>query len=156
MSFYSIPKMLKNKKFGITISVLLFVAILLMGDFDPSKSHLNTMAAIAVLMAVLWITEAIPLSVTSLIPLIFYPLTGILTAEEIAASAEILQPTYEATNGRDGYMSVEVSPLHRTAAAMVKEALELFAAINTERGGPEQPPFLTNIMFKIPATPAGL
>jgi sodium-dependent dicarboxylate transporter 2/3/5 len=78
--------MLKNKKFGITISVLLFVAILLMEDFDPSKSHLNIMAAIAVLMAVLWITEAIPLSVTSLIPLIFYPLTGILTAEEIAAS----------------------------------------------------------------------
>ncbi|MCW8995174.1 MAG: SLC13 family permease [Psychromonas sp.] len=44
------------------------------------------MAAIAVLMAVLWITEAIPLAATSLIPLIFFPITGILSADEIAAS----------------------------------------------------------------------
>ena len=78
--------MLKSKKLGIAIGVLLFAVILLMQDLDPSKSHLNIMAAIAVLMAVLWITEAIPLSVTSLIPLIFYPLTGILSADEIAAS----------------------------------------------------------------------
>jgi len=78
--------MLKSKKLGIAIGVLLFAAVLLIGDIEPSKSHLNIMAAIAVLMAVLWITEAIPLSVTSLIPLIFYPLTGILTADEIAAS----------------------------------------------------------------------
>ncbi len=78
--------MLKSKKLGIVIGVLLFAAVLLMGDIEPSKPHLNIMAAIAVLMAVLWITEAIPLSVTSLIPLILYPLTGILTADEIAAS----------------------------------------------------------------------
>lgn len=78
--------MLKSKKLGIVIGVLLFAAVLLMGDIEPLKPHLNIMAAIAVLMAVLWITEAIPLSVTSLIPLILYPLTGILTADEIAAS----------------------------------------------------------------------
>jgi sodium-dependent dicarboxylate transporter 2/3/5 len=78
--------MLKSKKLGIAIGVLLFALIILIQDLDPSKSQLNIMAAIAVLMAVLWITEAIPLSVTSLIPLIFYPLTGILSADEIAAS----------------------------------------------------------------------
>ena len=78
--------MLKRRKFGIAIGVLLFTAILLIEDFDPSRSQLNTMAAIAVLMAVLWITEAIPLAVTSLIPLVLYPLTGILTGDEIAAS----------------------------------------------------------------------
>ncbi|MCK7524178.1 MAG: SLC13 family permease [Ignavibacteriales bacterium] len=44
------------------------------------------MAAIAVLMAILWITEALPLAATSLIPLIFFPITGILSTEEIASS----------------------------------------------------------------------
>jgi sodium-dependent dicarboxylate transporter 2/3/5 len=78
--------MLNRQKFGIALGIILFTVILLLEDFDPSRSHLNVMAAIAVLMAVLWITEAIPLSVTSLIPLILYPLTGILTADEIAAS----------------------------------------------------------------------
>ena len=51
--------MLKSKKLGIAIGVLLFAAVLLMQDLDPSKSNLNIMAAIAVLMAVLWITEAL-------------------------------------------------------------------------------------------------
>ncbi|MBT8378716.1 MAG: SLC13 family permease [Ignavibacteria bacterium] len=78
--------MIKSKKYGIALSLILFTVILLMDDFDPSKPYLNVMAAISVLMAVLWITEAIPLSVTSLIPLIFYPITGILSADEIASS----------------------------------------------------------------------
>jgi sodium-dependent dicarboxylate transporter 2/3/5 len=37
-------------------------------------------------MAILWITEAIPLAATSLIPFIFFPITGLLPAEEIASS----------------------------------------------------------------------
>jgi sodium-dependent dicarboxylate transporter 2/3/5 len=58
----------------------------LIADLDPAKPQINTMAAVAVLMAILWITEAIPLAATSLIPLIFYPVTGILSTEEIASS----------------------------------------------------------------------
>jgi sodium-dependent dicarboxylate transporter 2/3/5 len=78
--------MQKSKKFGIAVGTIFFVLVLFIGDLDPANPQLNTMAAIAVLMAVLWITEAIPLSVTSLIPLVFYPLTGILGADEIASS----------------------------------------------------------------------
>jgi sodium-dependent dicarboxylate transporter 2/3/5 len=44
------------------------------------------MAAIAALMAVWWITEAVPLAATSLIPLILFPLFGLLEADEIASS----------------------------------------------------------------------
>ena len=75
-----------NKKFGFLFAVLLFCILLLIGNLDPLKPQLNTMAAIAVMMAILWITEAIPLPVTSLIPLIFFPLLGLLSAEEIASS----------------------------------------------------------------------
>ncbi len=42
------------------------------------------MAAVAVLMAIWWIGEAVPLAVTSLMPLILYPLLGILPSKEVA------------------------------------------------------------------------
>lgn len=42
-------------------------------------------AAIAVLMAVLWITEALPLAVTALIPIVLFPLTGVLPVSDAAA-----------------------------------------------------------------------
>jgi sodium-dependent dicarboxylate transporter 2/3/5 len=75
-----------NKKIGFFLAVITFSLIVLFGDLDPTKPHVNIMAAIAVLMAILWITEAIPLAATSLIPLIFFPITGILSTEEIASS----------------------------------------------------------------------
>lgn len=75
-----------NKKIGFFLAVISFSSIVLFGDLDPTKPCINIMAAIAVLMAILWITEAIPLAATSLIPLIFFPITGILSTEEIASS----------------------------------------------------------------------
>jgi sodium-dependent dicarboxylate transporter 2/3/5 len=75
-----------NSKTGLILGAALFCIIILLNDFDPGRPQINTMSAIAVLMAVLWITEAIPLAATSLIPLIFYPIVGILSAEEIASS----------------------------------------------------------------------
>ena len=75
-----------NKKIGFIFGVLAFSVLILIADLDPAKPQINTMAAVAVLMAILWITEAIPLAATSLIPLIFFPITGILSTEEIASS----------------------------------------------------------------------
>jgi sodium-dependent dicarboxylate transporter 2/3/5 len=75
-----------RKKTGLILGASLFFFLILIGDFNPAQPQINTMAATAVLMAVLWITEAIPLAATSLIPLIFFPITGILSADEIAAS----------------------------------------------------------------------
>jgi len=75
-----------NKKLGLILGVLAFSVLLFINKLDPGRPHINTMAAIAALMAILWITEAIPLAVTSLIPLIFFPITGILSTDEIASS----------------------------------------------------------------------
>lgn len=74
------------KKTGLVISIVAAGLILLFGNFDPGNPQITTMAAIAVLMAILWITEAIPLATTSLIPLILYPILGILKMDEIAKS----------------------------------------------------------------------
>ena len=78
--------MSKIKKSGVITGIILFLLIIFFTDLDPSNPQLSIMAAIAVLMAVWWITEAIPLSVTSLIPLVLFPLFGILPGDEIAES----------------------------------------------------------------------
>ncbi len=69
-----------------------------------------------------------------------------LVCDDIAAAADILLPVYDATNGRDGYVSVEVSPLlARQTAETIAQANELFARIARE-----------NVMMKIPATAEGI
>ena len=74
-----------NKKYiGLTIGFLLFFFILLFTDLEPGKPEITRACAIAVLMAVWWVTEAIPLSVTALLPVVLFPLLGVLDGKEIS------------------------------------------------------------------------
>ncbi len=75
-----------TQNFGLLGGFVLAIFILAVGDFDPSNRHVTTMAAVAALMALWWITEAIPLAATSLIPLVLFPFLGILNGEETATS----------------------------------------------------------------------
>ncbi|GIK40134.1 MAG: glucose-6-phosphate isomerase [Chloroflexota bacterium] len=69
-----------------------------------------------------------------------------LAIEDIQGAADILQPVYERTDGVDGYISLEVSPiLANDTDGTIAEAKRLFEAV----GRP-------NLMIKIPATAAGL
>lgn len=68
---------------GLILGPLLFFSMLLF-DFVPGKPEVTRMAAIVILMATWWITEAIPLSATALIPMILYPLLGILKGKATA------------------------------------------------------------------------
>jgi len=74
------------KRSGLIAAILLSTIILLFVDLDRSNHQVTIMTSIAVLMSILWITEAIPLAATSLIPLILFPLFGILKTSEIAGS----------------------------------------------------------------------
>jgi sodium-dependent dicarboxylate transporter 2/3/5 len=51
--------------------------LLLLFELDPGRPEVTRMAAVALLMATWWITDAIPLFATALLPLILYPLLGI-------------------------------------------------------------------------------
>lgn len=42
-------------------------------------------AAVAVWMGIWWLTEAVPLAVTSLLPLVFFPLFGVMKASDVAS-----------------------------------------------------------------------
>jgi sodium-dependent dicarboxylate transporter 2/3/5 len=50
-------------------------------DFTP---NVRFTAAVALLMALLWLTEAVPMGMTALLPLIIFPLGGVSTTEKIA------------------------------------------------------------------------
>ena len=65
-----------TQKTGLVLGPVLFFVVLLFFDFDPEKPIITSMAAVAILMAVWWITEAIPLFATALLPMLLYPLLG--------------------------------------------------------------------------------
>jgi transaldolase len=68
------------------------------------------------------------------------------TSDDVAAACDIFRPIYEATNGQDGRVSIEVEPtLAFDHAGTVTQAKELFARVGRD-----------NVMIKIPATKQGL
>lgn len=69
-----------------------------------------------------------------------------ITTKDVADACDIFAGVYAATNGFDGRVSIEVEPgLANDAAGTIKQAKELFAAVDRE-----------NVMIKIPATKPGL
>jgi transaldolase/glucose-6-phosphate isomerase len=69
-----------------------------------------------------------------------------LVIEDIGNAADVFLPVFEKTNGGDGFVSLEVSPLLASdTAKTVSEAKRLFGRL----GRP-------NVMIKIPATPEGI
>ena len=78
--------MQRVQKVGLFIGILAFILTLLFFNPDPSKPEIGKVAAVAVLMAVWWMTEALPMAATALIPLVFFPLFGIISGSEIAES----------------------------------------------------------------------
>jgi len=69
-----------------------------------------------------------------------------LVVPDIQNACDLLKAEYERTVGRDGYVSLEVSPaLAHDATGTVAAGLRLKAAVNR-----------ANLLIKVPATPAGL
>ncbi len=69
-----------------------------------------------------------------------------LAIADIQAAADILRPVYEANQGHDGFVSLEVAPdLAFDATATIAEARRLHAAVARP-----------NLMVKVPATLAGV
>ncbi len=64
------------QKVGLILGPALFFVTTLF-DLEPGNPAVTRMAAVALLMATWWITEAIPLFATALLPLVLFPLLGI-------------------------------------------------------------------------------
>ena len=69
-----------------------------------------------------------------------------LAIADIQDATDLFRPIYERSQGGDGYVSLEVSPLlARDTQGTIDEARRLFATVDRP-----------NLMIKIPATPAGI
>jgi sodium-dependent dicarboxylate transporter 2/3/5 len=82
------------------------------------QQQLSVMAAVTVLMAVWWLTEAAPMAVTALLPLVYFPTLGIMPAKD--AAAEYGDPVILLFLG--GFLialAVEESGLHRRVALWI-------------------------------------
>jgi transaldolase len=69
-----------------------------------------------------------------------------LGLEDIRRAAEVLRPAYDATQGKDGFVSFECTPdLADDTEATIAQALQLWGTLG-----------LRNVMIKVPATAAGV
>lgn len=69
-----------------------------------------------------------------------------LAIADIQGACDLFKPVYDRTGGRDGYVSLEVSPtLAQNTEQTIAEAERLYKAVNRP-----------NVMIKIPATPEGI
>lgn len=64
---------------------VLALLVLLCLDLTPGKPETTRTAAVAVLMSFWWITGTLPLAATALLPIVLFPLLGVLDAKEVAA-----------------------------------------------------------------------
>ncbi len=106
------------KKRGFWVGVFLFFAII----FLPSPSGLTEnawfVAAVALLMVTWWATEAIPIPVTSLLPLALFPILGV-TSIDTAALPYANKNIYLFLGGFLIALSIERSGLHKRLALMM-------------------------------------
>jgi sodium-dependent dicarboxylate transporter 2/3/5 len=73
-----------TRRFGLIIGPVVSLILLIFFDLDPGHPEVTKASAVALLMAVWWITEAVPLAITSLLPVLLFPLLNVMRAKEVA------------------------------------------------------------------------
>jgi sodium-dependent dicarboxylate transporter 2/3/5 len=94
----SSPASLRSR-IGLWLGPTVFLFMLLFVDLDPANPLVTRMAAVILLMAIWWITEAIPLAATALLPIVLFPVLGIMRGRELPASGSIDLSAAELADG---------------------------------------------------------
>ena len=71
---------------GLVVGPLLFLVFLFIPQPEGLSEQGIIVAGIAVLMAIWWITEAIPIPATALLPIVLYPILGVMSPGEVTQS----------------------------------------------------------------------
>lgn len=75
-----------KQKIGLVLGPILFLITLFFIHPEGLSKEANAVLAGTLWVAVWWITEALPIAVTALLPIILFPLTGALSLSETTAS----------------------------------------------------------------------
>jgi len=79
----SAPKAGGLKSAAIWIAVAVIASLAFLGPFGGLTREAQSAAAVGLVMALLWMTEAVPLPVTALLPLALFPLLGVSSIAEL-------------------------------------------------------------------------
>ena len=77
---------MKVKNFGLILGPSLFLIILIWFHPEGLSKEANAILASTIWIAVWWITEAVPIAITSLLPVVLFPLTGGMELAKTTAS----------------------------------------------------------------------
>jgi len=76
----------QHKIIGLVAGAAIFVLLILVPSPHGVSDEGWRVAAVAALMAIWWMTEALPLAATALVPIVFFPFLGISSLESVAQS----------------------------------------------------------------------
>ena len=62
------------------------IYIITFTELEPGKPAVTGTLAVAVLMALWWVTEVVPLAITSLLPIVLFPALGIMDGKAVSAT----------------------------------------------------------------------
>ena len=75
-----------TKKLGLISGPLLFFIFTNLPNFIPENESANSVIAVAIWMVIWWITEAVSISVTALLPLVLFPVMNIMSITDVGAN----------------------------------------------------------------------
>ncbi len=70
---------------GLILGPVAFAFVALVFDLDPGNPAATRALGIALWMAVWWVTEAVPIPITALLPVVLFPLTGVMDGGKAAS-----------------------------------------------------------------------
>jgi sodium-dependent dicarboxylate transporter 2/3/5 len=104
-----------KRRIGFWLGLVLFALALVFLDLEPGQPRVTRMTAVALLMATWWVTEALPIPVTSLLPLLLFPILGIMPGQD-TASTYMNSSIFLFMGGFIIALSIEKWGLHRRIA----------------------------------------
>ena len=78
-----------RSRVGLWLGPLVFLLMLAFVELDPGNPLVTRMAAVILWMAIWWMTVAIPLAATALLPIPLFPFLGIMRGREVGAGSRV-------------------------------------------------------------------